>query len=107
MLFLILGLLVAGLGVPLWLKRVPRNRLYGVRTVSTLADESRWYAVNASAGRAMVGVGLATAILSVTLDGLGVVGDAHKLTMALVLIFGAAVVTIVGFRHSRQHRDGS
>ena len=106
MLFLIVGLLVAGLGVPLWLRRVPPNRLYGVRTASTLADDSHWYAVNASAGRAMVGVGIATAILSVTLDGLGVVGDAHKLTMALVLIAGAAVVTIVGLRRARQHRDG-
>ena len=107
MLFLVLGVLVAGLGIPLWLKRVPRNRLYGVRTVSTLADESRWYAVNASAGGAMVRVGLLTAILSVGLDRLGVVGDAHTLTMALVMIAGGVVVTIVAFRQSRQHGDGS
>jgi uncharacterized membrane protein len=104
--FLMLGLLVAGLGVPLWLKWVPPNPLYGVRTRSTLADKSRWYAVNASAGRAMVGVGMVTAIFSVALDRFGVVRDAHKLAMALVLIAGGALVVFVGLRQVRQHRDG-
>jgi uncharacterized membrane protein len=101
MLFLITGLVIAGLGIPLWLRRVPPNRLYGIRTAGTLADESRWYAVNASAGRVMVGVGVATAILSVVLDGLGVVGDAHVLTMALLLAAGGALVAFVGLRQAR------
>ena len=104
MLFLTLGLLIAGLGIPLWLRRVPPNRLYGVRTAGTLADESLWYAVNAAAGRAMVGVGVATAILSVALDGLGVVGDAHVLTMALLLAAGGALVTFVGLRQARERK---
>jgi uncharacterized membrane protein len=104
MLFSIAGLLIAGLGVPLWLRRVPPNRLYGVRTAATLADESRWYAVNASAGRSMVAVGIATAVLSVALDGLGVVGDAHVSTMALVVIAGGAFVTVVGLKQAREHR---
>lgn len=101
MLFLILGLLVAGLGVPLWWKRVPPNALYGVRTASTMADTARWYSANAAAGRAMVGVGMTTAIFSVVLDRLGVVGETHMLTMAVVLSAGAALVAFRGLKHAR------
>jgi uncharacterized membrane protein len=104
MLFFLVGLLIAGLGVPLWLRRVPPNRFYGVRTEATRADEARWYSVNASTGRTMVGVGMSTAILSIALDGFGIVGDAHALTMAVVLIAGGALVTFVGFRRAPEHR---
>ena len=45
------AILLVLLAVPLWLRRVPPNRFYGVRTRATLADEERWYDVNAHSGR--------------------------------------------------------
>src|SRR5690242_20333896 len=51
------GLLLVALGVPLWLRRVPPNFLYGVRFRSTLSDDGIWYAVNALAGRNMIAIG--------------------------------------------------
>ena len=50
------------LGIPLWARRVPPNRFYGVRTRTTLTDEARWYEINARTGRDLT---LAAAFYSV------------------------------------------
>jgi uncharacterized membrane protein len=51
------GLLLIAAGIPLWLRRVPRNDLYGVRLASTLSDDRIWFEVNARCGRDLVGIG--------------------------------------------------
>jgi uncharacterized membrane protein len=52
------GLLLVVAGIPMWLRRVPRNGLYGVRFASTLSDDRIWYEINARCGRALVAIGL-------------------------------------------------
>jgi hypothetical protein len=47
--------LLAAAAVPLVLKLVPPNRLYGVRTCRTLADRDLWFRVNRFAGWAFLG----------------------------------------------------
>ena len=37
------ALLMVGLSIPLILRRVPQNSLYGLRIPATFADESVWY----------------------------------------------------------------
>ena len=49
-LLLLSAVLLIVFAVPLWMRMVPPNRFYGVRTRATLGDEQRWYAVNSSAG---------------------------------------------------------
>lgn len=56
------ALLFALLAVPLILRRVPRNLVYGFRTRSTLSDDSIWYAANAHFGRGLLIASIATAI---------------------------------------------
>ena len=51
------GVLLIAAGIPLWLRRVPRNALYGVRFASTLSDDRIWYEINARCGRDLVGIG--------------------------------------------------
>ena len=51
------GLLLIAAGIPMWLRRVPRNALYGVRFGSTLSDDRIWYEINARGGRDLVGIG--------------------------------------------------
>ncbi|HMG13635.1 MAG TPA: SdpI family protein [Gemmatimonadaceae bacterium] len=51
------GLLLIAAGIPLWLRRVPPNALYGVRFASTLSDERIWYEINARCGRDLVAIG--------------------------------------------------
>ena len=53
--------LIAALSIPLALKLVPPNRLYGVRTAQTLADRQAWFQVNRFAGFALI-VAAATAM---------------------------------------------
>ena len=51
------GLLLIAAGIPMWLRRVPPNALYGVRLASTLSDDRIWYEINARCGRNLVGIG--------------------------------------------------
>jgi len=57
-LLLLTAVLLILLALPLWLRMVPPNHFYGVRTRATLGDEQRWYAVNASAGFDMLVSGI-------------------------------------------------
>ena len=57
------GLLLIAAGIPLWLRRVPRNALYGVRFASTLSDDRIWYEINARCGRDLVGIGAGYLVL--------------------------------------------
>lgn len=51
------------LGLPLALKLVSPNSMYGVRTQSTLQSAEAWYSVNASAGMALAIAGLFSIVL--------------------------------------------
>ena len=52
------GVLLVILGIPLALRRVPPNRTYGIRFLSTLADETVWYEINARGGRHLMALGI-------------------------------------------------
>lgn len=63
---MLIGMLLFGLAVPLWLRGVPRNSFYGVRLPSTLDSDKRWFEVNAIFGKqlfwwslAVIGAGIA------------------------------------------------
>jgi uncharacterized membrane protein len=53
---LVIGVAVvtALIALPLALRKIPRNRLYGVRTRRTLADDRVWYEANAYGGRCLM-----------------------------------------------------
>lgn len=53
---LLLSALTAMAGIPLILKLVPPNEIYGVRTQRALSRKETWYEVNRFAGYAMVAV---------------------------------------------------
>lgn len=46
-----MGLLLFALSLPLWLRLVPINPLYGVRVPSTMSSSARWFDVNAHFGK--------------------------------------------------------
>lgn len=52
------GLLACG-SLPLVLRAVPMNRLYGIRIPKAFASDSNWYAINAYGGRLLGLYGLA------------------------------------------------
>jgi uncharacterized membrane protein len=55
--------LVFLLGIPLVLKLVPPNRIYGFRTPTTLSRPDIWYRVNAFAGYALMLAAAVTALI--------------------------------------------
>lgn len=61
------GLFLAGLSVPLILRKIPPNGLYGFRIPATLNNPELWYKVNRYAGWRLLVVGLGTAVGSIIL----------------------------------------
>ena len=49
-LFISEGVLFLGLGLPMALRKIPPNSMYGFRTVKTLSSPEIWYATNRSMG---------------------------------------------------------
>ena len=90
------GPLLVLLAIPLWLRRIPPNRFYGMRTRATLADEALWYDVNARSGRDLA---LAAALFTVgtfAIDRIGAawVPEVRLLASAALLIAALAWVTV-------------
>jgi SdpI/YfhL protein family len=61
------GLLLAGLSVPLILRKIPPNGLYGFRIRSTLGNPELWYKVNTYSGWRLLVVGLGSSVGSIIL----------------------------------------
>jgi hypothetical protein len=64
LLFVGVGILIVAAGVPLALRKVPPNRLYGLRIPSTLRNEDVWYGANQATGRFLLVVGTMTACVA-------------------------------------------
>ena len=95
LIFLAVGLLFAGLGVPLLLGRVRPNFWYGCRTSKTLSDERVWYAVNRVTGQDMILAGALIVISSLAVFAFGrrLSSDAAAavmVTVTLLSVFGMA-----------------
>lgn len=98
----LVGLLFFVLSLPLWLRLVPMNSLYGVRLPSTFTSDQRWYDVNAIFGKHLFW-------WSLLVIGAGIAGfyqlprhqDAYawaSITLALVAV-AASVATVLFWIH--------
>lgn len=93
-----MGLLFFVLALPLWLRMVPVNPVYGVRLPSTMATEERWSEVNAVFGKNLFGWAL-------LVMGAGIAGfyqlprhqDAYPwaaITLTLVALAASVIATL-------------
>ena len=99
-LFVISGLVVAGLSVPLILGKIPPNGLYGFRVKKTMENPDIWYAINKYSGKWLLVTHLALIVAAIgiyfqpniTLDG-------YSLTMlgVWVLLFGLAILASIRY----------
>jgi hypothetical protein len=98
-LYLFFGVLLALLGVPLILARVPPNRWYGFRVRRTLSDPSVWYAANRYSGWWMLAAGVVSAVVAAAgyVAPLGFVP--YALTCGGVAVAAVAVGVVFSFRH--------
>jgi uncharacterized membrane protein len=100
--FVATGLLLAGLSVPLILRWVKPNGIYGFRTPKTLSDERIWYDANAYAGRALLAVGggyVAASVVFYFVFRPDFV--AYNITCTAVILGGLLVATLLSFRYLR------
>lgn len=54
-----IGFLAALLAIPLILRRVPMNRVYGIRVPKAFVSPHNWYELNAYGGKLLLAFGLA------------------------------------------------
>jgi hypothetical protein len=88
-----LGPLLLLLSIPLALRWVPRNRLYGFRVGATLRDDSIWYEVNAASARQSGLLGALMVALEFVLP-----LSVRNLTLATIAVVGLAVITVWNWR---------
>jgi uncharacterized membrane protein len=105
LLFPLVCVAIAALGIPLWVAMVKPNRFYGVRTAATLADEAVWYAANRATGRDLVASGFLLLVLSVALPSMEIEGVAYAILMTAAVAGGGAFVAIVGLARIRHLRS--
>jgi hypothetical protein len=51
---ILFGVIQIGLGLPLAMRKVPKNCIYGIRTKAAFESDKRWFDINAYAGRQMI-----------------------------------------------------
>jgi uncharacterized membrane protein len=66
-LYVVGGLILIALAVPLVLRKIPPNPLYGFRIEWTREDPELWYSVNAYTGKWLVFVGACSVIGAIVL----------------------------------------
>ncbi|HON59987.1 MAG TPA: SdpI family protein [Smithella sp.] len=96
---LILNGLFVVLAVPLILKKVPRNCLYGFRVRATMENDFVWYEANAYFGRGFLIASIVSAFVVTGLYCSNVVAAEDFMTASLAaLIIPQAVVALLTFR---------
>ncbi len=93
LLFSITGLIYIGIGIPLFLGRVPPNVWYGARTLKTLSNDKIWYAVNRVTGRDLIVGGVAVLVVCVAIVLWG--QSLHPTSVAVLLVTILVLSTIV------------
>ena len=89
------SLLLALVAVPLMLRKVPRNVVYGFRTRATLGDDAIWYEANAHFGRRLLVASLVTAAAAVVLSRMRGLLPQRYLTATLVALVAPLFVAII------------
>jgi len=78
------------LGIPLVLKLVPPNRIYGFRTRTTLSQPDLWYRANVFAGYALI---LAAAVTALIISCVPQVSELQAAAILVVLLICATAAS--------------
>jgi uncharacterized membrane protein len=96
---LVCSAVFAVLAIPLILRKVPPNPVYGYRTRATLSDEALWYEVNAYFGVRFLVASLVSAFVAVALFEWHGLSPRTYLDVSIVLLL--APVALAGLLTSR------
>jgi uncharacterized membrane protein len=103
----VIDFLFVGLSIPLILRKVPRNVVYGFRICATLADDFVWYEANAYFGRGLVISSFISAAAVLIVYGVGSVSQPFFFLLTIAaLIVPPLVTTLLTFRYARSLTPG-
>jgi uncharacterized membrane protein len=104
---LAIDLIFVVLSMPLILRKVPRNIVYGFRTCATLADDFVWYETNAFFGRGLVVASVISAVAVLTLYGVADVSQRFYFAATIgALVVPPLVATLLTLRFARSLTPG-
>ena len=96
------------LAIPLVLKKIPRNRVYGFRTRATLKDDLLWFEANAHFGRRLIAASLFSITAVFVLYYTALSPELFVYAALGVLVAPALAATLDTFLHVRSlERRGS
>jgi hypothetical protein len=104
---LVACVIVAAAAVPLMLRLIPPNPLYGLRTERTVTQSAAWFDVNAFAGRALL-VAMGVAALLIMLYQGTWLRSGWAQVAVFMLAIAAAIVATLGYERklpSRPRRE--
>jgi SdpI/YfhL protein family len=87
------------IAIPLMLRRVPRNVVYGFRTPATLASDEVWYDVNAHFGRGLLIASILSIVAIFVLYSTAISPQRFLTLSIVVLVAPAAIATIATTRY--------
>lgn len=97
-----ISLLLIVVAVPLALRKVPRNVIYGFRTRATMSSDVLWYSANAHAGRGLILASLCGAIVAVVIYMLRPVSPEAFITISvLIMVVPNLIATLATLRYIR------
>lgn len=98
--FILVGLLFISLSIPMVLRQVPPNGIYGFRVHRTLEDPVVWYEANAYSGRTMIWAGVATIITAIILALIPGIRDISYVALVVgVMLVSVTVSLVLSWRH--------
>jgi hypothetical protein len=98
--FVVSGLLLSIISVPMILKKIKPNGLYGFRVKKTLENPEIWYAVNSYSGKWLLGTGLVIVAAAIGLSFLPALSlDAYALAVLAVFVLAFAVSIAASVRY--------
>jgi len=92
---LVCDIIFAIIAVPLILRKVPRNVVYGFRTRATLDNDFVWYEANAYFGKLFLIGSLVSALLIVFLYFSGLVSECNFLNVSIAVLAVPSMIPVV------------
>ena len=92
---LVCDIIFAIIAVPLILRKVPRNVVYGFRTRATLDNDFVWYEANAYFGKLFLIGSLVSALLIVFLYFSGLVYECNFLNVSIAVLAVPSMIPVV------------
>jgi hypothetical protein len=92
-----IGLVLILVSIPLALRWVPRNRLYGFRIRATLRHDDVWYDVNARGARQLLVLGVMMVALEFVLP-----LTIRNAILRAVAVVGLAAITVINWRRANR-----